>query len=167
MPGPRGWRAPVAERFWSKVDKSGPDSCWNWTAGVAAGTGCASFWLDGHTRKASRVSYELTHGAIPDGLCVLHRCDNRVCVNPAHLFLGTFKDNTADMDRKGRRGPTKGIPKLGGEDHPQAKLTAQQVAEIRAHNTPGQGTAALARQYGVSEGTMSNILHGRTWKRVA
>lgn len=101
--------APVADRFWPKVNKSGPTiraelgSCWVWTASRDR-SGYGKFGrgrLRGWT-KASRVSWELAHGAIPNGLWVLHRCDNPPCVNPGHLFLGTARDNNRDTAAKGR-----------------------------------------------------------------
>ncbi len=101
---------PTSERFWKYVLKT--SSCWLWTAyKLPGGYGMAS-----HNRQhilAHRVSYELTHGIIPDRLWVLHRCDNPSCVNPDHLFLGTAKDNTHDAIRKGRF-KLKGGRKRGG-----------------------------------------------------
>jgi hypothetical protein len=90
---------PPAERFWAKVEKT--DSCWPWRAGVNKEYGEFNFgnnWM----RQAHRVAWELTHGPIPDGLCVLHKCDVPLCVNPDHLFLGTKLDNVRDMIAKGR-----------------------------------------------------------------
>lgn len=89
------------ERFWAKVDRRGPDDCWEWTAGCNR-KGYGKFSLDGATRQSHRISWELANGQIPEGLCVLHRCDNPPCCNPAHLFLGTHADNHADRSLKGR-----------------------------------------------------------------
>jgi hypothetical protein len=104
----------VAERFWPKVDRSGgPDACWPWTATVRS-DGYGMIDVGGKMVGAHRVSWEIANGPIPvggdyHGTCVLHRCDNPLCVNPSHLFLGTNDDNTKDRDAKGRarwqRGP--------------------------------------------------------------
>jgi hypothetical protein len=94
-----GRRKSVADRFWSKVDKS--DTCWIWR-GATANKGYGSFRHKDKSRGAHAVAYELTYGPIPKGMCVMHSCDNPPCVNPAHLSLGTKADNTADMMKKGR-----------------------------------------------------------------
>lgn len=93
-----------AERFWSHVVVRGANECWEWTASVRQGRdgGYGMFWVDGKCWGAHRVSWTLHFGPIPDGLCVLHRCDNRPCQNPGHLFLGTKKDNNRDKSAKGR-----------------------------------------------------------------
>lgn len=95
----------LAERFWEKVRRVGPSSCWEWTAHCDR-RGYGEIGSSGNRGKphlrAHRVSWEIHNGPIPDGLFVLHRCDNRKCVNPHHLFLGTAKDNTQDMLAKGR-----------------------------------------------------------------
>lgn len=94
----------LAERFWPKVQHGTADECWLWTAALKE-SGYGQFMINSLSRKplkAHRISWELAHGSIPDGLHVLHHCDNRRCVNPSHLFLGTNDDNIRDMIAKGR-----------------------------------------------------------------
>jgi hypothetical protein len=90
------------ERFWSKVNKT--ETCWNWTAAIRGNSGYGAFKLKGRVISAHRVSYELAFGAIDREACVLHKCDNKLCVKPNDLFLGSKEDNVKDMDAKGRRG---------------------------------------------------------------
>jgi hypothetical protein len=156
---------PLAERFWAKVDKSG--TCWLWTAyRNAKGYGVIkSPGDDGPTLLAHRVAWELTYGPIPAGVQILHQCDCPPCVRPEHLFRGTNADNVADRVRKGRNGPR---PTPRGEASPDAKLREFQVREIRARYAAGGVTwRSLAREYGVSTGTVQKILEGRTWRHVA
>ena len=146
-----------AERFWPKVDKSaGPDACWIWKGAVTSKWGYGCFLMGGRVLGAHRVAWILTNGD-PGELCVLHKCDNRVCVNPAHFFLGTKKDNSQDKMRKGRH-PI-------GERAPQAKLTEAQVREIRALYRPGNGRE-LGRRFGVKQSTISYIITRRHWAHV-
>lgn len=90
-------RKPLEIKFWKKVDRRGPDECWKWTGAInQAGYGAFG------NNHAHRTSYEITYGPIPDGLFILHKCDNPPCVNPNHLFVGTHQDNMRDMISKGR-----------------------------------------------------------------
>lgn len=152
-------------RFWSKVDRSG-DGCWEWTARSRMIGGYGAFALSkaGHTWRvgAHRYAYEITYGPIPAGLNICHHCDNPPCCNPSHLFAGTSLDNTRDMFAKGRNRRGTPIPR-SGESHPRAKLTWENVREIRKA-LPHTGTTALGRQYGVSPMTIHAIKTGRTWK---
>lgn len=89
-------------RFWAKVDRRSQDECWEWTASKSR-DGYGKFWADGSMYSTHRLSFLMANGEIPEGLWVLHRCDNKPCVNPAHLFAGTREDNMLDMESKGRR----------------------------------------------------------------
>jgi hypothetical protein len=153
------------ERFWGKVEKG--DGCWVWTAAKNhAGYGQLAFGNRPNRRMAlaHRVAWELVNGPIPHDLLVLHKCDNPQCVRPDHLFLGTSADNTHDMDRKGRR---RIVPHIG-EDNGRAKLTAQDVRDIRSElvilGHPDCGYKAIARRYGVTPQQIRTIVRGEQWK---
>ena len=96
--------AKIVTLFWSKVERS--SGCWLWTGTKAASGGYGIFWENGNQHRAHRLSWLLTNGAIPKGMVVCHKCDNPPCVNPAHLFIGTMKDNVDDMMSKGRHHST-------------------------------------------------------------
>lgn len=154
----------IQERFWAKVDKSG--ECWEWRAGHDT-SGYGSFGINRRdTRKAHRFAYECLVGPIPVGLQVLHHCDNRPCVNPAHLFLGTNADNVADKVAKGRQARGKSYPSHhpAGEEHGMARLTAAQVAEIRRLHAAGHSYRVLAAQFSVDYTHIGRIVKGRSWK---
>lgn len=154
-------RPTVEERFWQHVRKGSPDECWPWTASFTT-TGYGQFRISGRTRKAHQVSWELHNGPIPDGLFVLHRCDYPPCVNPAHLFLGTNRDNYLDSAAKGRDG----YGAVYGEANPAAKLTADQVRTIRERHAAGASGKSLARAFGVSKATVQYLLKRKTWAHV-
>lgn len=149
-------RTATAAWFWRRVERS--DGCWVWQGATAAdGYGCLI--RAGRSLLAHRYSYALTFGPIPDGLFVCHHCDNRPCVRPEHLYLGTVQDNSRDAVERGR------LPR--GEAHRNARLTEQIIREIRARHAGGTATTnALAREYGLYSGHVSDILHRRLWKHV-
>lgn len=165
-------------RFWAKVDRSGgPDACWPWRARVST-TGYGVFSCSrpgvGSKHGAHRIAYTIANGRSIQDELVCHACDNPVCCNPAHLWTGTDADNRRDAAAKGR---AKGNPnpkpfpsdaKARGENHHKAKLTVNDVREIRRLYRAGEvGYYRLAQQFGVSPMNIKAIVTGRTWKDVA
>lgn len=154
----------LEERFWPKVSIAGADECWEWQA-ARDDFGYGRFGR--RSLRAHRMSYAMAHGEIPDGLCVLHRCDNPPCVNPAHLFLGTRQDNAADMNKKRRHWVYSGkvvVPR--GERHPKTTLTTRQVKAIRRRYANGETQVALAAKFGVTQQSVSDIVRRRVWTHV-
>lgn len=150
----------LPERFWAKVARRGQNECWLWT-GHRNPFGYGRIGTDGTVALAHRASWELHNGPIPDGLCVLHRCDNPSCVNPKHLFLGTREENNLDRVAKGRSADTR------GEGHPNARLTNASVSEARALHLDGWSATSLSRRYGVHLSTICLVLKRKTWSHVA
>lgn len=157
--------------FWSRVRIG--DGCWEWTGPRARGYGYH------RSRRAHRVAFEFANGPIPEGLHVLHRCDNPACVRVDHLFLGTHQDNMADRSAKGRqpRGSAHSeairrrfaatpeiIPR--GSSHQNAKLDEQSVTEMRSKAASGARQCDLAREYRVSKRAVAMILARETWRHI-
>lgn len=141
-------------RFWEHVTKS-DEGCWEWSGIILDGYGYLG--VDRHLRRANRLSWKLHFGDIPDHLCVLHSCDNRRCVNPAHLFLGTPADNAADMVRKGRS--------MKGTRNHKAKLTPEKVGQLRADWATGKYLQReLGAKYGITQAQAGNIIRQISWK---
>jgi hypothetical protein len=149
---------PVGERFAENCVKR-DSGCWEWI-GSPARAGYGRLKIGRRYEFAHRLSWRLHHGAIQDGLCVLHKCDNRICVNPDHLFVGTIQDNTDDMMRKGRDRPQIGSQKT------QAKLIEAKVATIKARLERGESQSNLAIEFNVSRQTINHIAKGRRWTHV-
>jgi len=142
------------DRFWSKVTKT--DNCWEWQA-KRTPLGYGQFWSAAQkTELAHRAAWRITHGPIEPGKLVCHRCDNRACVRPDHLFLGTDLDNYHDAARKGR------VAYRSGAKNGNAKLTLAQIADLRARYVPGVTPLKdLAREFGITRSHVSHIVKGR------
>lgn len=159
-PGPKA-QLPLEVRFWKFVEKAGPDDCWLWTGAKApGGYGKIGAGTGRSVVRAHRVSWEIANGrTIPDGMLVMHRCDNPPCVNPAHLSLGDHSANAVDMVAKGRKHQHFAT----GSDHGLAVLNPDLVRYIRSCAKP---TRQLARELGVDRGTIQHVRAGKTWKHV-
>ena len=147
-----------AERFWSRVDTSG--ECWVWT-GYINQDGYGRLSIDGRLIMAHRVSWELHHGPIPDGMRVLHDCpggDNPACVNPSHLWIGTQRDNIRDMLLKQRQ--------QRGETNGNARLTESDVRTIRDLVAGGMNQSQVARLYGIAPNHICRIVNRRRWQHI-
>lgn len=136
----------IERRFWGRVRIGEPSECWEWL-GAKYGSGYGVFNDRGVLIGAHRMAFRIAHGAIPDGKHVCHTCDNRVCVNPAHLFAGTRNDNMLDCYRKGR--------------HSLLKLGAGDVQEIHRRLADGESQQKIANDFGVSQVHISRVKLGR------
>lgn len=158
---------------WRCVGQRGPDECWEWTGSMNPdGYGRCHWQMK--NRKAHRVVWEIVNGSIPNGLFVCHRCDNRRCCNPAHLFLGTHKENMQDRNTKrrvahGARSPAVLHPDriVRGEANSRARLKVDDVVEIRAAVAKTRAEVEpLAKRFGVSISHIRKIRSGDAWKHL-
>lgn len=148
----------LEEKFWANVEKpNDQDSCWRWGGHLNKGYGQIHNGIKAW--KAHRASYVINVGPIPDGMCVLHRCDNPECTNPRHLFLGTQLDNLKDMaaKKRGKNG------NLKGSDVGNSKLTESDVLEIRQAQ---DSQSSLARRFGVGRSTIFRIRKEQAWRHI-
>lgn len=148
----------IEDRFWEKVNKK--KGCWLWKAGIGL-DGYAKFGINGKTIHAHRVSYELTYGCIPIGLCVCHKCDNPKCVNPDHLFIGTVQDNINDRVRKNRTAIQ------SGEKNGMSRLKEKDIITIRKLffiDKIKQGE--IAKLFFISNQHVSRIINHLKWKHI-
>lgn len=157
----------VEQRFWAKVDRRETHQCWPWRGAYNNRSKHGQFaWRNSEPRRrgvlvgAHRAAWLLTHGPIPDGLHVCHRCDYPPCCNPAHLFLGTHQDNMRDSVQKGRAK----FPKpRRGEANNKAKLTWPLVREVRRAYLAGETLSSLSRRLDVARSTLREVVDAKTW----
>jgi hypothetical protein len=160
-------RKPIRERFDEKWQFIAPTGCWEWT-GTMHSCSYGLLFVSGSNVGAHRVSWELHNGPIQEGLHVLHKCDNRKCCNPEHLFLGTNSDNIKDRTDKGRQAK--------GAALPQTRLSCESVSAIREmykRHPTGRGSGKssgvmkfLAEWFRVSEATISEAARGKKWRHI-
>lgn len=148
----------VMARFLANTIRDRRD-CWNWT-GSENSNGYGRFVLNDRHILAHRLSYELFFGKIPNGLNVCHKCDNRKCVNPEHLWLGSQSENLTDASTKGRMKQ----PDTRAHRNGNTTLTWDKVRAIRAMHARGLRKFHIARLFNVSASTISNITNHQTWK---
>jgi len=162
--GPVNFSEDVLERFWKKVEIGTPEDCWLWTGARVGGYG--SFTYLGGARKAHRISWGIRNGYIPESnLCVCHKCDTALCVNPDHFFLGTVAQNIADRDAKGRQ--RKYVRSDYTKENHKAKLTADQVMEIRKSFSERTETLQeLSDRFRIHIRSVIMITTRRNWRNI-
>jgi len=162
-------------RFQKKVRRGGPNDCWPYMGGkFKNGYGQVYAVVDGKKRnlRSNRVAWFIEHGEIPPGMDVCHQCDNPPCCNPAHLWLGTYKQNNDDKVAKGRQvmGPDhRGLVRATcsrGNELPHAKLDEAKVREARRRYDGGEKIASLARAFGVRPQSMRKVVKRKSWTHV-
>jgi hypothetical protein len=156
----------LRERFYEKTQPEPNSGCLLWI-GTVNGKGYGEFTEIPRRRqaprsmeRAHRMAWRLTHGDIPAGMCVCHRCDTRLCVNVEHLFLGTYTDNNQDRAKKGRSADRR------GSRNGLAKLSESDIPRIRSLLAAGEDLLSIARIFSVSKSQIHSIKTGRTWSQV-
>lgn len=153
----------LLERFEVKYIPEPNTGCWLWL-GTYMGAGYGQWQTGGVKKYSHRWAYEIYVGPIPDGQVVCHRCDNPACVNPAHLFVGSMRDNSLDMFRKGRCALTRNTRK--GSKHGRSKLTEDQIANMRRLHASGMPYRDMAKTFSVSVSLVGKIVTGTIWTHV-
>lgn len=135
------------------------DSCWEWTGSLSAG-GYSQLQIDGEKFYAHRISYRLFHGPIEPGRYVCHKCDNKKCINPMHLYAGLPEENTEDAMERGE------LKEYVADGNPAAKLTADEAKDAYERVQDGESQASVARDLGVTKSCIWTVVHGKTWASV-
>jgi len=143
------------KRFWEKVNVGDGDQCWNWNASVDT-NGRGRIAYNSKLVGSHRVAYTFMCGKIPEGMFVCHTCDNPLCCNPNHLFIGTHDDNMQDMVNKNRS-------HHNGEKSSKAKLTLEEVKDIRDMYNNGETQTKLAMKFDACQSVISRIIRNKTW----
>jgi hypothetical protein len=152
---------PLIERFWAKVEKTG--GCWNWTGYHDSRSGYGFISEGGYCSRPIRVhrlSYEIHFGKFPKSLYVCHHCDNRRCVRPDHLFLGTHQSNMTDMKKKGRSAKT------ANSTYQRAKYTVDDIKQMRKLYEQGWLQCAIAEKFGTRQSYVTQIVTRQRWKHI-
>jgi len=149
----------IESRFWNNVPMREEGKCWNWH-GAKLKDGYGQIKIAGSPVQAHRLSWSMINGEIPEGMVIRHTCDNPSCVNPAHLLIGTHKDNIADKYARGRN------PSQVGSDNNCSKLTESDVASIKDRLSIGERQRDIAEAFGITQSQVSNIATGKQWGHV-
>lgn len=153
------WSTPMAQRLRIRSRMNQANGCIEWIGAIES-TGYGQIRVGAHLEAAHRVSYRLAKGEIPLGMLVLHKCDNRKCINVEHLFIGDYSDNAKDMVAKGRQGKRG----LYGSNHPMSKLTPQEVLQIRRIYAEGRSTQKmLSVEFGICQDQIGAIVRRESW----
>ena len=164
--------AAISKSFWDHVDIGESDECWEWQRSKTPnGYGRLRYTIERNKYTnlyAHRYAWELVNGPIPDGMFILHKCDNPSCVNPSHLYLGTQSDNIRDRVIRGRNGhPPEDTPKRVGSQVSVARFKEEEIPVIRDLYASGKiSIRGLARKYDVSPSVIHSIIHRVTWKHI-
>lgn len=150
----------IENRFWPKTSIQGPNECWPWLSSKRQGYG--RFRFKNKLWQAHRIAWILINGPITDNLCICHHCDNRSCVNPAHLFSGTHKENTVDAAQKGRHKN----PQFRGSKNAMSKLSTKDVIEIRRRHANGETQRSIAADFSVNYKAISKICRRQRWRHI-
>lgn len=157
-------KTPFEERFWLRVNKNTPTGCWEWLSS-GDNQGYGRFWFKCGMMSVHKISWLLSKGKVPQNMCVCHTCDNRKCVNPDHLWLGTHQENMDEWPEGAREKGWAAMRKKVGELRKNHRLTNETVKYIR-ETYPSKGYEEMAKELGVSPITVYNVIRRTSWKHL-